>query len=137
MKKFFVNAETAYKLKELGFNDRCMTVFNKGKLMFPTTVGGEFVPISDAVYWLNSELHSDELAAAPLIDQAVDFLLFLDVAIDTTRSFGGKYIVMVRDSKQVLKMYNGTCKHACNQEAVTYLLNNYDLSAIKNRFEER
>lgn len=137
MDKYFCDSETAKILRDLNFNDRCITFFYKGKLMFPFAISEVMIKMQDAPYFLNTDFDDPDYWSAPLLSQAMEYMLMADIAIDEQRSFGNKYLLMIRNSKQILKVLTGSCRYKLQQAAIKYIIDNYDLSAIKDRFKER
>ena len=70
MKNLFVPYEIALKLKEKGFNEQCLAVYNSSKTFIPID---SFKSETDLVK--NSELNENgQFCTAPLYQQVIDFL---------------------------------------------------------------
>lgn len=77
MKEQFVSYNIALALKELGFDEECLTTYgNDGKSFHrnPSENMDGYPRYDEPLYWKNSLIHKD-VVAAPLLQQAWKFIL--------------------------------------------------------------
>ena len=90
MSKEFIPYEQALELKELGFDEKCLTSYNSKKELvgvFDTALQDKFVEVEDC-FVFNSKIHTT-FVAAPLYQQAFRWFrekynLFSSVSVDQT-----------------------------------------------------
>lgn len=85
MKKQFVTYEIASKLKELGFDEECLTSYKSNKTLFKI--------------WYNEVVEGKTTCSAPLWQQTEDWLRNKNIIIEVRKNFPKNQYFYTIDSK--------------------------------------